>query len=485
MLNLDPNYPDYEHPFYQEISATLVEVHDLWTGKDAWFKNGEMLNKDKCRRYLPKEKHELDYQYNMRLERSRYENRFRETIEKEFTGLLTQFEVVDASESLERNQKNIDLRGNDLKTFLKAADCLALRDGVCFVYIDYQQWSEEITREDIRQAQNRRPFLVLYPRHQVINWRVHYDKGEEQFDLLVIKEFAYTNQGDYGQELEERYRILRPGSFEVVKILNENGKKIVVPVLDDRGNPLMGKTSLDKIPIVPYSLTSTDGVSCTHFPLKDIADLCLELYRLHSDKLENLHKCNIPVPTFHEKEGYNFKGEDNAQKEAVIGYNTAYWNVELKWVEPEGKAIAATQEECKNVHDAIDAKTLAFLSGSQISRTATEAVLNSTQARSNFAGLASQKESAVERIFAFFDEYESNINSKTSTIKVDPNLIDVVSNLSHKDLLESQLTGVFSKEFVLRRLSESKAFGRYLTEEEVMEELEKSGEANEKVASSE
>jgi len=468
--NQDPNYPDYEHPFYQEIAPTLLELYDLWMGKDTWFCNGEIVDKDKCHRYLPKEQHELEYQYTMRLERSRYENRFRETIEKEFAGLLSQFEIVDKSDAIARNQENIDLRGNNLNVFLKAADCLALRDGACFVYVDYQTWDESIQSEDQRQSLNRRPFLVLYPRHQIINWRVSYAQGKEQIDLLVIKECAWVNQGDFGQELKERYRILRPGMFEVVEVINENGKKMVVPVVDEQGNPLMGKTSLDVIPVVPYSLTSTESFEVKNFPLKEVADLCLELYRLHSDKLENLHKCNIPVPTFHEKEGFSFKGEDHGQKEAIIGYNTAYWNVDLKWAEPEGKAIAATQKECESVNEAIDAKTLAFLSGSQIARTATESLLNSTQARSNFLGLASQKESATERILALFNQYEfpPKIPSK---IKVDPKLIDLVSALSPKDLLDGQLTGNFSKEFVLRRLSETKAFGRYLEEDEILEEL--------------
>jgi hypothetical protein len=467
------NFPDYEHPFYQEIAPTLDFFADLWLGKSAWFCNGQIVDAHKCNRYLPFEKHELDYQYQSRLERSRYENRFRETIEKDFAGLLSQFELIEPTNKLLSVFNNIDCQGNDLRVFLKAADCLALRDGLCFVYVDYQPLDTEINSEDIRQAKNRRPFLVLYPRDRVINWKVHYSDGTEQIDLLVIKEYVYVPVGEYGQELEERYRILTPGNYEVVKVIKENGQKMVIPVLDANQLPLSGQTSLQQIPLVPYSLTSTDSFVTSTFPLADIADMSLELYRLHSDKLENLHKCNIPVPTFHEKEGYSFKGEEHGQKEAVIGYNTAYWNVELKWAEPEGKAIAATQAECKSVHEAIDAKTIAFLSGSQIARTATEALLNSTQARSNFAGLASQKESAVERILAYFNVYESSLEgrAKQTTIKVDEKLIDLVTNLTPKDLLDSCLTGSLSKEFTLRRLSESKAFGRQLSEEEIKNEI--------------
>lgn len=479
IVEQDPSLPDYQHLFYREILPTLIELQDLWDGKENWFKNGMMVDSEKCNRYLPREKHDLDFQYIHRLERSRYENRFRDAIEKDFAGLLTQFQLKDASEALEKYQDNIDLKGNSLTAFLKAADALALRDGLCYIYADYQRADPNIRGEDERQARGRRPFLILYPRHQIHNWEVHYEYGEEQIDLVIIKEYAYVKVGKYGQELEERYRILTPGAYEVQKIIESDGQKVAVPALDSNGNAIAGTTNLTKVPLIPYSLTSTESFEVNTFPTKDIADLCLELYRLHSDKLENLHLCNIPVPTFHEKNlEYSTKGEKNSTKEAVINYSTAYWNVDLKWAEPDGKAILHSQQECKTAHAAIDSKTLAFLSGSQIARTATEANLDASQSRSNFAGLSAQKESAVERVFKFFDAYESDINNtKTSSrIEVDKKLIDIVSNLSPKDLIEFQTTGAFSKEFVLRRLSEIKAFGRYLTDEEIAEELNKSGE---------
>lgn len=278
----NPNLPNYEKPYFQAILPILEELKDIWIGKEAW------AGKSNSRFYLPPEEEEPVGAYAARLNRSRFERRFRDILDKDFSGLLSKFELSsDVHPSILESEENFDNCGNSIQIVLRELDRKALRDGVVFAHIEFDKDDGTIVTEADRRTKNRRPYLRIIDRANLINWKLDYSNGKTNISLAVIREYVEDAVGEYGSTEILQYRVLRPGTFEVYR-LSTSSKE---------GNPILidaGQTSLPYIPLVPYSLTSSDPWTA-EFPFRDLAELNIELYQIHSEKREILHKCNAPT----------------------------------------------------------------------------------------------------------------------------------------------------------------------------------------------
>lgn len=478
----NPDLPNYQHPKYKEALPSLIFIDDMWCGKTNWYTYGDSVVTDaeKAECYLPMESEEPSDAYANRIKRSRFERRFRNTIEKDFSGLLSQFILKAAPRTMLQYQDNVDLRGNSLKVFLKEADKFALRDKYCFVLVEYPLLDESIQSEADRLQSGRRPYLVLLTRASVINWQLDYINGREILSKVVFMKKDFRPMGEYGSEEIELYYVLVPGAYAAYQMIEVDGVTKAVLATDKDGNEIIGATSLSYIPITIHSLTDVNVLEgdCKNFPLQDLAEMNLELYQIESEKREILHKCNMPslVIDRRNKEGYIQTNNDDENRAVTIGPNTVNFDCEMKWVEPTGKAIAATQDDIKLLNQRIDTQTLAFLSGSNVARTATEAEINSTQSRSNYANLAVAKESSFNTIAKIWGDYEGEDGDWQ--IECDRNLFKSPLNLSVSEIQELYLTGVISINLCLTILRAKKVFGDDFSEDDLKEELERSRSVN-------
>lgn len=475
----NPNLPNYEHPSFRDAKASLTFIEDMWTGRSNWYRYGEegIYDRVKAECYLPRETEEPAEQYLNRLARSRFERRFRNAIEKDFSGLLSQFVLKEAPRTLLQNQSNIDLRGNSLKVFLKEADKLALRDKYCFVLVEYPQFDPNIISEADRLQSGRRPYLVLLSRSQVINWQIEYINGREVLTKVVFRKTVYRSDGEYGTKKLELYYVCLPGAYAAYSIIESGGQQIAKIATDENGNEIIGNTSLSYIPIIIHSLTDVNVLENNRnsFPLQDLAEMNLELYQLESEKREILHKCNMPTLVIDRRntDGYIPSDGNDFNRATAIGPNSVLYDCDVSWAEPTGKAIAATQEDIERLNQRIDSQTLAFLSGSKTPRTATEAELDSSQVRSNYANMAYAKESSFNTIASIWGDYEGEVGNWT--IECDRDLFKSPLNLSVSEIQDLYLTGVISINLCLSILRAKKVFGDDFTEEDLRLELERSG----------
>ena len=246
---------------------------------------------------MPPENQEPIQAYLSRLARSRFERRFRNAIEKDFSGLLSQFVLKEAPRTLLQHQDSIDLKGNSLRVFLKEADKLALRDKYCFILVEYPQFDPNILSEADRLVSGRRPYLVLLTRSQVINWQVEYINGREVLTKVVFRKTVYRPDGEYGTKELELYYVCLPGAYAAYEIAESGGQQIAKIATDEKGQEIIGNTSLSYIPVAIHSLTDINVLDGNYntFPLQDLAEMNLELYQLESEKREILHKCNMPT----------------------------------------------------------------------------------------------------------------------------------------------------------------------------------------------
>ena len=116
-------------------------------------------------------------------------------------------------------------------------------------------------------------------------------------------------------------------------------------------------------------------------------------------------------------------------------------------------------------------RTLSFLSGNEIIRTATEVVAHSTPVESNLASMARAKQSAVELIFRYWVAYYKKTYG--GTIKVDEKVLKAAMDSQTFSIIDKIYeNGSITKKTYLNILQRGKILPSDLNIEEELEELE-------------
>lgn len=467
----DKNLPSYETPVYRAQKPKWDFVADMFEGRSSWFSyssthaNGRISDPIKAFKYLPLEAEEPDGEYAKRLSRSYFVRKFREAIEH-FSGFLSSFVVTeDAHPSIIEYIDDVDLQGNSLEVFLRAADIKALRDEHCFILVDFPRRPVEISNALEEREYRLRPYLVLIDVRDVLNWELAPDN--RTLLQVTIREKIQEKVGRYGVEVKTRYRVLTRGRFELYEI--EDGALVLV---DE------GLTSLDFIPLELYSLTNNDGNPWLgEPPLYDLAELNLKHYQKCSEKDEAMHKCNMAVLQVTEISP-NPRGENEPEPMVRIGPNTCLWNVDARFVEPSGSAIAATQADIQHLEMEMDRRTLSFLSGSEIQRTATEVSAFSAPVQANLASMARAKQSNVQRLFRNWAAYLNPIKASGSIIVDQKILQAAIDSAMLGVLLQMRGASEISRKTFLTLLKHGKALPANFDIEKEIEFLADEQKAN-------
>jgi hypothetical protein len=391
----DPNLPSFVHPIAADHSPDLDLVLKVW--RDVAGHKAE---------FIPKEFKENPKAYAGRLNRVAFDNRFAPAI-RAHAGLLSDFAISEqAPTSMVEAAQNIDLCGNSWHTFSDGVDQHALRDGGAIVLVDYQTEDPEIDTLYKQAKSQRRPYLVEVDRRNILNWSIVDNNGRPTLDRVVIRESHLMPDGTFGVAEKTLYRLLTPGYWQVWEIIDNKGK--YAPLLVDEG-----ETSLGEIPIVWYSFDNA-GLFASDLPFAALARLNIEHLQKRSDLNEVLHKCNLPVPV---RKGAPVNPATQKMPDLTIGPNSVVdvpENGDFKFAEPAGTAIASSMQDLGNLEAAMDRVALAFLSGGEVQRTATEVVLDSAQIQSAIRSLSRRKESLwseVARLWAAYtgETYDNSL----------------------------------------------------------------------------
>jgi hypothetical protein len=432
----DPSLPSYHSPVYQAVVDDWNFVSDMYQGRRAWIKtNGEIIG-DKSSTYLPIEPSEENESYSNRLQRSSYERRYGNAIDA-FAGILSRFSVTgNLPKGLaDYIDNDIDRLGNGLSKFLIQADIAALRDGICYILVDFPQRpvsnsGREMTYLEEKEL-NLRPFLTLYDAKQIINLQAESATGQK-IELVSIRELTWKRNGRFGAELVERYRVLFPGGGELYKVVMV-GKKETLQL------ETSWKSTTSQITLVPYSIgIGSEGIFGVQPPLLDLALLNLKHYQKNSEKDEIMHKCNIPILRLNRTAGLpkttNASTAKKEEPKIAIGPNTILWNVDAQYIEPSGTALSLTMKDLRELEAAMTQKTLDFLTLGDVSRTATEIVHSAAPLSASLAGMIVAKETAVRTIFDYWQIFAGG-NGHTAAIQIDEGAIRSTINSANIDRL--------------------------------------------------
>lgn len=465
----DPTLPSYRCPMYNAMSDDWEFVADMYKGRRAWLSdsNNPIVSaiNNKARLYLPQEPDEKDANYFNRIRRSSFHRKFGNAIDA-FAGILSRFAITSKGMPESEGRyftEDVDNRGNSLARFMVQADIKALRDGVCYILVDYPERPRNADGSELTYAEEQRlslrPSLVLYDARQLVNWQVGYDHGQS-IEIVSLHESSYEQVGRYGVGLVERYRVLYPGGGELYKVVK----------IDDTNEVLQlertWSATASIVTLIPYSIAI--GASSVFGedkpPFLDLAELNLRHYQKVSEKDEVMHKCNIPLLEINRKggtisgaTGKNVKPGDpqKDQPSISIGPSTVLWNVDSRYVEPTGAALALTMQDIAELEAAMTQKTLDFLTLGDVAKTATEVVHTAAPLAASLGGMVVAKESVAARIFEYWQLYSGQ--QYEAAIVIDQGAMRAAINNSTVDrLMAIRASGDLSRSTFLHLIQEAR-----------------------------
>lgn len=420
LLEQDSSSPGFHNQAYRDMEKAWQMMSDIAGGTVAIRRRG--------REYLPVEPAEDFREYDSRLERAVFFNATERTLHA-FVGMVFRKEPRlsrDNPQPLVDLWENIDNAGTHGAVFCKEAFTSILRYGHGLIYVDMPPpLPAGATLADERAA-NRRPYWVYYEAPQIVNWRYETIDGQPRLTLLVLMEETDEPDGEYGQKKVVRYRVLRPGSWELYRETKDQYNKRTYAIEDS------GTVTLPFIPVAIAYSRKTGFLTSQPF-LQDLALLNITHYQKYSDYSTYLHIASRPVLWF--------RGRNQARALEPIGPYTFFDvdqdNGHVGFAETTGSALEAARTDLKDL-----TAHMATLGLSLIARpatyetTATENIIAKVQADSDLVTAARSLKDAVELALQYTSMYlmaqESGsleIESITDKIFVDPQEIQAYSSM--------------------------------------------------------
>lgn len=230
---------------------------------------------------------------------------------------------------------DIDLSGNDLNSWSVEWFREALAKGLCHALIEHPPTQDKDGNKLYKTvaeeaAAKVRPYAVIIKPGQVRGWRFVGGK------LVMVRyaESVEVEDGEYGVKCVEQLRVLKPGSWETYRKLDNAGWELF------DGGP----TSLTYIPWVTF-YTGRTGLMTAKPPLLEMAHLNVKHWQSQSDQDNLLHVARVPLL---------FMFTDNEEFQLVISSGSATRmpkDGNAKYVEHTGKAIEAGRTSLQDLVD--------------------------------------------------------------------------------------------------------------------------------------
>lgn len=439
----DPTLPSYVHPTLLDIRDDLRRAWDCW----------QYLRKVKAE-YLPKEPEEPNDAYQARLTRAVYVGFFRDSIES-FTGILSRFQLRNPPATFRQYWPDINAEGDDGRAFLMAADAMLLRDGGVCLGVEMNAEQSVSRAEELNQG--RRPYLVTRARGMMLNWQVGTFSGIEVPILATFLEMQEVNEeNSFGVKHEPRYRVIRPGRWELYELVERRGEKSGFEArlleegqyLQPNGEPLL------VAPIVWYSIDG-DSFGAGGQPMRQVMELDLEHYRMRSDLNEKRHRISFPVPV---RTGQPPPAPGMPPERLVLGPNSVV-DVPIgggfHFAEPVATSLRDQMDGLAHVESMIRQKTLSFAysTDGEAAKTATQVALEAATVRNNITKLAARKESTLQRLMWIWCMFSGETLDPDAGINMSSSIYDRPLNPQERVQLIAEVdAGLTSRETAIEIL---------------------------------
>jgi hypothetical protein len=380
-------------------SDAVTKMRKRWSlAKDLM--GGTEAMREAGKRHLPQWPKEEDDAYASRLGASTLLPTFQRTVRvmsaKPFSKQLT---VTDPHPIVEKHVKDIDRQGNTLHAFASEAFPRILANGLHGVLVEYTKvLPDPVEGEEaqpvptLADAAGARPYFIAIDAWSVLGWRDESLDGIDSLSQLRLCEDAMVPDGEFGEALVERVRVLEPGGWRLFEKRSDAGDFIEVK----RGiSTFPGAT----IPFVPFYGVK-EGFMLGKSPLLELGYLNVKHWQSQSDQDNILHVARVPILA-----AFGVGDEDTIVVGAsVIKLDNA--EADVKYVEHTGKAIEAGQASLDALEGQmlqIGAELLIKKPGGQ--RTATESNSEADANKSDLQRLVEQFEASLDRCLLFMAQW--------------------------------------------------------------------------------
>lgn len=406
--------PSTRSPEAEKQAHAVTLVRDLWGGTETV--------RSRTTEYLPKAPAEEPENYSTRLLRSVFTNFFRRTVEglvgfifRRDPVLNDDVPVVIRGESDEEGVRtkeghweNIDLAGTHGDVFLRELEVDAVETGHAGILVEYPDTSTApIARmpngQPTREADLQfRPYWVPIRKEHILSWRTTLEHGRLVLTQLVLMECEYVADGQYGEKMEERYRVITRSptgtvGFSVFKITPD--KKVI-----QVGLPGIYKNQTE----IPFAEVRTSGsydFLCSTPPLLDLAYLNIAHYQQASDYATSLHMTCVPMLFTAGVQTTNEKGEP-----VKIGTHSAIMaadpNAKAMYVSHDGQSLGACKQALDDLKTDMATLGLSMLApDKRAAETAQAKRIDKGTSDSSLAVMARALQDAAERALGFHAKY--------------------------------------------------------------------------------
>lgn len=346
--------------------------------------------------YLPQHEQETNNNYNRRLEKATLLN-MSEMVLEALVGRPFSKPIIfegDVPKQIEDWTEDFDLQGNNLQSFCRNWFREGWAKGLAHVLIDFPVVRPAVEGE-VRtladdRAQNLRPFAVRIRPEAVLAAYADVIDGQEVLTHVRILETSVVQDG-WGEVIEQRVRVLEPGTWKVYKP-DEKGNEWTV---EDEG-----MTPLSFVPLVTFYSGKREALHECKPPLMDLMHLNVEHWQSASDQRNVLTVARFPI----------LAGSGIASTDVMaIGPNNFLTteSVDGKWyyVEHSGKAIEAGEKDLERLKDQMAAYGAEFLKRKTGTETATGRALDSAEGMSYLQATTLDFKDALEQALWFMAQW--------------------------------------------------------------------------------
>lgn len=443
---------------YTELALYRDPIDALSGGTPRMREKGEI--------YLPPDPHEVEDRsiYRRRLARTTLFDAFGRTVQKLVDFPFAKpvaFTEETPEEFAERMQRDIDRSGSSITEFSRVLIDDCVRWGVAFFLCDLPTISEEQRAEltladDEALGLGKAYFSRIHPLN-VIGWRVETVAGITRLKEVRIKDvIEKENPEDPWCPKEVNIvKVYKPGLLEIHEEVKENTFHLTEEI----------PTELDEIPLVAAYANKIEPLVSLP-PLSSLAELNVSHWQNSSDQENFLHAARATILF-----GAGFEAGDLESIAWGPGITLTNSNEDasMKWVETEGRALAAGDVHLSKIEDRMEAAGLELLIKRRQLETATKTSQRASEAACLLQQIVVSVEEALEKGFKFAAEFENNpaIAESAVVIHKDFGLTDREGH-DIKALLEARLAREISRKTYLTELKRRTLFDDLDVDEEIL-----------------
>lgn len=327
------------HKGYDTYSSKWKRCRDAVAGQDA-------MHSAKTA-YLPKLVDENETSYSARIKRSNFFNGTWRTIAVLLGMMFRKPANLEVPAGIEDYLDDVTMSGTTFPSFAREVAGEVLEVGRVGILVDHPAPPENVQAITVAAAQELglRPTMQIYHAESILNWKHRNVRNRNVLSMVVLKECASVDEGEFEVRELDRYRVLdldaadlyRVRLFEVV-----DGKDVQIgadyyPLMN--GNPLG---------YIPFAIVGVDGVdsSLDEPPLIDLVDANIAHYQINSDYRHGLHFTGLPtlfLAGVQMEEGQKF----HVGSTAAIASSDP--NAKGSFIEFTGQGLSETREALKEI----------------------------------------------------------------------------------------------------------------------------------------